>query len=343
VRLSKYLAFFYSLCCAAQSMSSQVAIGGVGYTSPVLLPVAPGQLITLFVPNSGISLTGPVRAPAGALPTSLAGFSAIFRQGTDTPMPILMVQPISTCYAPGPPPPPPGAVPASSCGATTAVTVQIPFGIRTLCPLCAVADSSAPVFLSMIAVATNGATGQFFEVNPVSDQIRILTSCDVILPGAATSFSLTGLPCQQVVTHADGSTVSPRSPAKGGEVLTAYATGLGQTNPQMITGQPATASAPAQTAFGVDFNYRANALATRPAGANRIGVPAVELLYAGATPGFPGLYQINFVVPPPPAGLAPCVDWTTAPPGINVVQTNLTVSIGSVYSFDGAGICVQAN
>ncbi len=327
-------------------MSSQVAIGGVGYTSPVVLPVAPGQLITLFVPNSGISLTGPVRAPAGALPTSLAGFSAIFRQGSDTPMPILMVQPISTCYAPGPPPPPPGTPPSgaagSSCGATTAVTVQIPFGIRTLCPVCAAGDAGPAVSPSMIAVAINGATGQFFEVNPVTDQIHILTSCDVILPGSASASSLTGLPCPQVVTHADGTAVSPRNPAKGGEELIAYATGLGQTNPPLASGQAAAAAAPAQTAFGVDFNYRPNALATRPAAANRVGTPA-GLPYTGATPGFAGLYQINFVVPPPPVGIVPCVDWSTMPPGINVVQTNLTVSIGSVYSFDGAEICVQVN
>jgi uncharacterized protein (TIGR03437 family) len=338
VRLSKYFVFLSSLCCAGQSSNPEAAIGGVGYVAPTPLPVAPGQLITLFVPNSGVSLTGPVRAPAGALPTSLAGVSAILRQFRDTPMPILMVQPVSTCTTGAPPPPPPAASPGSmSCGATTAVTVQIPFEI-----VCCSGHIAIPAF-SSIAVAINGAMGPLFDVSPVSDQIHILTSCDVILPGAANSFSLTGLPCQQVVTHADGSAVSPSSPAKGGEVLTAYATGLGQTNPPMATGQSATAAAPAQTAFGVDFNYRANALATRPGGANRIGVPAIDLLYAGATPGFPGLYQINFVVPLPLAGLAPCVDWTAMPPGINVVQTNLTVSIGSVYSFDGAGICVQGN
>jgi len=333
VRFSKYLLCFFPLFCAAQSANPQAAIGGVSYVAPAPLAVAPGQLITLFVPNSGISLTGPVRAPSGTLPTSLAGFSAIFRQGSDIPMPILMVQPISTCST--------GAPPPSSCGATTAVTVQIPFGIRTLCPLCLTSDS-APFFFTMIAIAINGSTGPFLEVNPLSDQIHFLTSCDVILPTVG-SYSPTGLPCPQLVTHADGTAVSPRNPAKGGEALIAYATGLGQTNPPLNSGQAATAADPVQTPFGVDFNYRPNALATRPPGAYRIGIPA-SLLYAGATPGFAGLYQINFVVPPPPpSGLAPCVDWTTSPPGINVVQTNLTVSVGSVYSFDGAGICVQPN
>ena len=64
-------------------------------------------------------------------------------------------------------------------------------------------------------------------------------------------------------------------------------------------------------------------------------------LFAGATPSFAGLYQINFRVPTPPAGLQPCDALGTAIPYANVVQSNLTVSAGSVFSFDGAGICVQ--
>jgi hypothetical protein len=46
-------------------------------------------------------------------------------------------------------------------------------------------------------------------------------------------------------------------------------------------------------------------------------------------------------VPSPPAGLQPCDALGTAIPYANVVQSNLTVSAGSVFSFDGAGICVQ--
>ncbi len=53
--------------------------------------------------------------------------------------------------------------------------------------------------------------------------------------------------------------------------------------------------------------------------------------YAGLTPGFAGLYQVNFIVPPPPADIPAC---------IGTVQSNLTVSVGGQASFDGAGICV---
>jgi hypothetical protein len=63
--------------------------------------------------------------------------------------------------------------------------------------------------------------------------------------------------------------------------------------------------------------------------------------FTGATAGFVGLYQVNFIVPPPPPGLTPCVDTTAIVPFANAVQSNLTVSVGSAFSFDGAGICVQ--
>jgi uncharacterized protein (TIGR03437 family) len=54
-------------------------------------------------------------------------------------------------------------------------------------------------------------------------------------------------------------------------------------------------------------------------------------LYSGLVPGYVGLYQINFIVPQPPAGILSCS---------GTVQSNLTVSVGGQTSFEGAGICV---
>jgi uncharacterized protein (TIGR03437 family) len=113
---------------------------------------------------------------------------------------------------------------------------------------------------------------------------------------------------------------------------------MGETNPALTAGQPAAQSNPTVITFGIDFNYRANALATKP---GALGVPPTTPLFTGATKGYIGLYQINFVVPPPPAGMEPCVDFAAIPVYGNAVQSNLTVSVGSTFSFDGAGICVE--
>jgi uncharacterized protein (TIGR03437 family) len=127
------------------------------------------------------------------------------------------------------------------------------------------------------------------------------------------------------------------SPAKAGEELVAYAVGLGQTNPASVTGQLVTKSAPTQTSFTLDYNFHPNALPSRP-------LPTgPQPIFAGTTPGYVGLYQVNFVVPPVPAGTPPCVDTSTLQPPYNVVQSNLTVSVGGQFSFDGARICVATN
>jgi uncharacterized protein (TIGR03437 family) len=141
-----------------------------------------------------------------------------------------------------------------------------------------------------------------------------------------------------MITHADGTLVSQAKPAVIGEELVAYATGLGQTIPELATGQPAAESVPTVTTFAIDFNYHANALGNRPLPASVTGFSPV---FTGATKGYVGLYQINFIVPPPLATTRPCVASSSgALINGNVVQSNLTVSLGSLLSFDGAGICV---
>jgi hypothetical protein len=165
-----------------------------------------------------------------------------------------------------------------------------------------------------------------------------------MMPGSQPRIYSTKLPCAPAVTHGDGKQVSATNPAKGGEELVAYAVGLGQTNPPLTAGVPPSTAAPTSTLFAIDFNYRPNALATQPAGPSFFGAPDgfPTPVFTGATAGFVGLYQINFIVPPAPVGLLPCVDTTAIVPFTNVVQSNLTVSVGSAFSFDGAGICVHA-
>jgi uncharacterized protein (TIGR03437 family) len=141
-----------------------------------------------------------------------------------------------------------------------------------------------------------------------------------------------------LVTHSNGTLVSASSPASAGEALTAWVFGLGQTSPAATTGQAASASPTAETFF-LNFNYQVNALPAKPYTGDPDNQPP-QPLYAGLAPGFVGLYQVNFVVPPaPPNGLPQCTG-AGAASGTNVAQSNLTVSIGGQSSFDGAGICV---
>jgi uncharacterized protein (TIGR03437 family) len=75
------------------------------------------------------------------------------------------------------------------------------------------------------------------------------------------------------------------APAHAGDVVVLYATGLGRTNSLSASG------AVAQSASGI------LALASLRVLLNGTAIDPKQVLYAGVTPGFSGLYQINFILP----------------------------------------------
>jgi uncharacterized protein (TIGR03437 family) len=90
---------------------------------------------------------------------------------------------------------------------------------------------------------------------------------------------------QDYVTNS--STVTAAAPAQPGDLIILYAAGLGPTSPNSQTGEIPGFQAliSAFSSFQVLLNGKALDPATVP--------------YAGQTPGFAGLYQVNFYLPNP--------------------------------------------
>lgn len=318
--VTRYLlaAALTALSGLGQSASPGTIIGA-GYLFPTPLNVAPGEVITVFAAGVGSTLTHPVFAGAGNWPTSLAGISVTIQQGKDIPAPIFEVNPIPTC---------------GSCGAMTAITIQIPYGLIIACgPSLTVCPEV--LVLTGFFLSENGVPGTLSEITPLADRVHILTVCDTVLPGASGYAPGGGLPCQPEVTHGNGALVSNTNPAKVGEELVAYAVGLGATNPPVLAGHPATQPVPTAETFTLGFNSESLGLAAR-----LLSTQASTPLYTGLTAGYVGLYQINFIVPPLQSGALPCASGQTTFPA-SFVLTNLAVSVIGSASADGAAICVS--
>jgi uncharacterized protein (TIGR03437 family) len=88
-----------------------------------------------------------------------------------------------------------------------------------------------------------------------------------------------------LATHLDGSVVTAANPARAGEVILLFATGLGTTRPRLPAGQMPTGIAWVERRSEFQLTLNGNA------------VDRSNVLYVGAAPGFAGLYQINLRLP----------------------------------------------
>jgi uncharacterized protein (TIGR03437 family) len=112
------------------------------------------------------------------------------------------------------------------------------------------------------------------------------------LPGPPLRF-YSGL---TLAAHQDWSgLITEQNPARPGEVVHAYAVGLGPTNPVVAYGEAAPSQEPfAQLAASL-------ACTVYLQGPLPLSVP-VEILFAGLAPGFAGVYQVDWRVPAAAAG-----------------------------------------
>jgi uncharacterized protein (TIGR03437 family) len=168
-----------------------------------------------------------------------------------------------------------------------------------------------PTKLDDVTVTVNGTAAPLYFVSPTQASIQLPygikgnwgtlrasnsrgASNEVVAPLAATSPGVFSRPDgRPVVLHADYSLVSPQNPARPGETVMIWLTGLGELSPAVAMGD---ANPVAPLARAVDA----------PIKVLFGGVPAMGVDYAGGAPGFAGLCQINATIP------------ANAPPGSNV-------------------------
>src|SRR5262249_20451403 len=108
----------------------------------------------------------------------------------------------------------------------------------------------------------------------------------------------------------DGSAISDLRPAAKGSVVTLYASGLGAVSPAIAAGVPPPATPLSNTASPVTAT---------------LGGISIPVQFAGAAPGFPGLYQVDVQIP------------ATTPTGTQ----ELRISTQGVSSQAGTTIAVQ--
>ncbi len=160
-----------------------------------------------------------------------------------------------------------------------------------------------PVVLAGVTVEINNVPANIYYVSPTQVNLLIPTSLaagpamlqlvvnglggpaiPIMLQNAAPGFFQTDATTVLGI-HLNGSTISAALPAKAGEIVVLFASGLGPTNPAAIPDQiPQTAASITPMS---SFSMLINGVAVSPQ----------QILYAGVVPTFAGLFQVNVQLP----------------------------------------------
>ncbi len=152
-----------------------------------------------------------------------------------------------------------------------------------------------PASLGGTKVTLNGTPLPLFFVSPAQVNAQLpfsASSGPLVINNASASlsqsivvtssspgiFRTTGL--QGAILNPDYTLTDATNPARGGSIVMMYCTGLGAVTQSVTEGSPS----PAATTVVTPLVYVNGSLA--------------NVVYSGLAPGFAGLYQINFVVPP---------------------------------------------
>jgi uncharacterized protein (TIGR03437 family) len=153
-----------------------------------------------------------------------------------------------------------------------------------------------------VAVVSSGLSSQ-----PLTATFSTYAPVVFLYPRTATS-------TDPVITHVDGTLVTPSNPAQAGQIVTIWATGAGAINNQPMDGAGAPSTPPATT------------IATPTV---TVGGIAGTVLFSGLAPTFVGELQINVQLPatlPGGNGTPPSLPVVVIFPGASSAPVNLWMS-----------------
>jgi uncharacterized protein (TIGR03437 family) len=158
-----------------------------------------------------------------------------------------------------------------------------------------------PTTLAGASITVNGQPAPLFFVSPTQINFQFpfeVTGAQALVQvttlDGATTLLVPVMPAAPaiiaggIIHAATGAPVNADNPARAGEVLTLFATGLGVTNPAVPSGAPAPSAPLAVTASPVTVIMRDW---------------SANVVFSGLAPGSVGLYQVSFVVPDGPSGI----------------------------------------
>jgi uncharacterized protein (TIGR03437 family) len=235
----------------AQVSKPAIASGGVesaGLSTPPVTSLSPGAAAVVFgtgfAPAGTQDAAGTSNLIAGKISTEMDGVCVMVGS---TPAPILALAPGQINFV----------VPQTLSG--TAASVQVVTGC----------GSSSEQRSDAVNVAVQSAAPEFFYFSQTASGQNPIAALDLS----------TGIYVGTAGTLAGAAS----APAKPGDLLALYGTGLGVSNPPLATGQLPTAATP--IAGDIQVTVGGTQLA------------AADILYAGVAPSNASLYQINIRLP----------------------------------------------
>jgi uncharacterized protein (TIGR03437 family) len=205
----------------------------------------------------------------------------------------------------------------SNLAANTVIASTVPYPTMLGSIQVLVNNVPAPIYYvsaSQISVLvpfeTSSPVAQFQVINNGTASNVVTEVVNETTPGVFTTPNFNGLGYGAVQHNADGTPVSPSSPAQPGEYVNVYLTGLGAVSPVIADGAAPPIS---------PLSYASNTITAD------IGGVTATVAFAGLAPGLAGLYQVSLQIP----SAAAAGDNTLGISGPDSSAMQALISIGS--------------